>query len=267
MHFTDTHTHLYSNQFRADIDTLIEEARKAGVERFYLPNIDSESIERMLALEEKYPGVCVPMMGLHPCSVKEDWEKEMALVEEWLAKRKFCAVGEMGMDLYWDKTFLEQQKEVFRRQVKLANRYKLPIVIHTRESFDVTLALLDEVPKEAPQGIFHCFTGTAEQALEVIRRGFYIGIGGVVTFKKSGLDEVVAAIPLEHIVLETDAPYLAPAPYRGKRNLPVYVKLVAEKIAEIKSVPVEVVAEVTTRNAASVFGEPPLVPRIFNVSR
>jgi TatD DNase family protein len=231
----------------------MEEAAALGIERFFMPNIDSSSIEGMLAVEEKYPGKCFAMMGLHPCSVKENWKKEMAIVEEWLTKRKFAAIGEMGMDLYWDKTFLEEQKLVFVRQVELANQYKLPIVIHTRDSFDVALELLKNNKKEDPCGIFHCFTGNADQAKKVIDMGFYLGIGGVVTFKNGGLDKTLAEIDLKNIVLETDAPYLAPAPFRGKRNVPAYLYKIAEKISEIYNCSIHDVCKITTLNSNRVF--------------
>ena len=254
MIITDTHTHLYAKEFEKDLSDLMVVAEAADIQRFFLPNIDSTSIQGMLDLETRFPGRCFPMMGLHPCSVKENWKDEMRIVEEWLSKRKFVAVGEMGIDLYWDKTFIEEQKEVFRQQVALANQNKMPIVIHTRDSFDVAYELLKEVKKEAPCGIFHCFTGNAEQAKMVIDMGFYIGIGGVVTFKNSGLDKTLAEIDLKNIVLETDAPYLAPAPFRGKRNEPVYIVKVAEKIAELKNCSVEEVASTTTENSKKIFG-------------
>lgn len=253
MRIFDTHIHLYSEEFKSDLPELLTMAEAAGVERFYMPNIDSTSIESMLELEKKFPGKCFPMMGLHPCSVKANWKEEMLLMEEWLAKKRFSAVGEMGIDLYWDKTFIEEQKIVFRKQVELANHYKLPIVIHTRDSFETAYELLKEIKKESPCGIFHCFTGNAEQAKRVIDLGFFLGIGGVVTFKNGGLDKVLPEIDLKHIVLETDGPYLAPVPFRGKRNEPAYLRMVAEKIAEVKNCSLEEVAEVTTKNAESVF--------------
>ncbi|HRH64850.1 MAG TPA: TatD family hydrolase [Bacteroidia bacterium] len=250
---TDTHTHLYSEEFDADREQLIREAIRQGVGRFFMPNIESSSIEGMLDLEKQFPGSCFPMMGLHPCSVKENWESELKIVEDWLAKRKFIAVGEMGIDLYWDKTFVEEQKEVFRRQVKLANHHKLPIVIHSRESFEMIYELLLESKKEEPYGIFHCFTGTADQAKRATELGFYLGIGGVLTFKNSGLDKVVENIDLRHLVLETDAPYLAPTPNRGKRNLPEYLLLVAEKLAQLQGKTVDEIAGITTDNSRKIF--------------
>jgi TatD DNase family protein len=253
MMFTDTHIHLYAEEFDTDRDALIKEAMEQGVKRFYLPNVDSHCISRMLELEQSYPNECFAMMGLHPCSVKENYKAEIAVVEEWLSKREFKAVGEIGIDLYWDKTFLEEQKFCFIRQIDLARKYKLPIVIHCREAFDEIYEILrDEA--ELPRGIFHCFSGTTEQAEKVLALGdFKLGIGGVVTFKNSGLDKVVESLKLEHLVLETDAPYLAPVPHRGKRNLPVYVVEVAKKIAALKNISVEEVAEVTNRNADFIF--------------
>jgi TatD DNase family protein len=252
---TDTHTHLYSEEFNGDRDRLIKEAIDQGGERFFMPNIDSTSIQPMFEVERNFPGKAFAMMGLHPCYVKENWKEELAIVEKWLNERPFVAVGEIGIDLYWDKTFFEQQKEAFKLQIEMANERKLPIVIHTRNSFDETIAVLKETKKEAPQGIFHCFSGNEEQAKLVIDMGFKLGIGGVVTFKNSGVDKAIANIPMEHIVLETDAPYLAPVPFRGKRNDPAYILKVAEKISEIKGISVMEVARLTTENSVEVFGE------------
>jgi len=251
---TDTHTHLYLDEFLSDIGLLIKEANAKGVSRFFLPNIDSTSVDALTKLSEKYPEQCFPMMGLHPCSVKENWKEELALVEKLLAEKKYYAVGEIGMDLYWDKTFVKEQEEVFKKQIHLANHYKLPVSIHSRESFEELYTILLSTKKEMPCGVFHCFTGNADQAKRAIELGFYLGIGGVVTFKNSGLDKVIAEIDLKHLVLETDAPYLAPAPFRGKRNLPEYIVKVAERIAEIKNVPVEEVARITTDNSKTNFG-------------
>lgn len=219
-----------------------------------MPNIESSTIEGMLELENKYPEFCFPMMGLHPCSVKANWESEMKIVEDWLNRRKFVAIGEMGIDLYWDKTFVEEQKEVFKRQVDLANQFKIPIVIHSRDSFELIYELLLEKKKEAPFGIFHCFTGNEDQANRAIDLGFYLGIGGVLTFKNSGLDKVVEKIDLNHLVLETDAPYLAPVPQRGKRNLPEYLILIAEKMALLQGKTVDEVTKKTTENSIKIFG-------------
>ncbi|TAH38364.1 MAG: TatD family deoxyribonuclease [Bacteroidetes bacterium] len=255
MILTDTHTHLYSEEFDADREKLIELAVTNGISRFFLPNIDSSSIQSMLDLESRHREICFPMMGLHPCSVKANWQEEMDIVENWFRKRSFVAVGEIGIDLFWDKTFVEEQKIVFQRQVELANHYKVPIVIHSRESFELIYELLLDLPKQEPFGIFHCFTGTEEQANRAIDMGFYLGIGGVVTFKNSGLDKVVEKISLDHMVLETDAPYLAPAPFRGKRNIPEYLKLVAQKLAEIKNVSLEEIAHISTENSKKIFGK------------
>jgi len=231
------------------------EAKASGIERFFLPNIDSSSVDPMLALEKKYPDNCFAMMGLHPTSVKENWKEELALVEKMLGERKYAAVGEIGMDLYWDKTFVKEQEQVFKSQIELANHYKLPVSIHSRESFEEIYSILQETKKEQPCGVFHCFTGNAEQAQRAIDMGFYLGVGGVVTFKNSGLDRTLSGVHLKHVVLETDAPYLAPAPHRGKRNVPAFLKLVAEKVAAVKDIPVEEVANVTTENSKKIFGK------------
>jgi TatD DNase family protein len=254
MTITDTHTHLYLEDFDSDRDLLIREAMEKGVQRFFLPNIDSSSVSALTKLSEKYPDHCFPMMGLHPCSVKENWKEEIALVEKLFAERKYVGVGEIGMDLYWDKTFVKEQEEAFRIQIGMANKYHFPVSIHSRDSFEEIYKILLDKKKEIPCGVFHCFTGNVEQAKRAIDLGFYLGIGGVVTFKNSGLDKVIAEIDLEHLVLETDAPYLAPAPFRGKRNLPEYIIKVAEKIADVKGVPMEVVAKITTENSKKIFG-------------
>lgn len=251
--FIDTHTHLYAEEFNADRPQVIKKAISAGVKKMYLPNIDSSSIEGMLALEKEYPENCFPMMGLHPCSVNESVEQELKVVEEWLQKRKFCAVGEIGLDLYWDKTFFEQQKMAFKKQIDWALQYDLPIVIHCRDAFNEIFDLLASYQK-LPLGIFHCFSGNLEQANKIISTTqFKLGIGGVVTFKNSGLDKVVEQIDMQHLVLETDSPYLAPAPFRGKRNESGYLMMVAEKVAAIKNLSIAEVAEITTKNAMEIF--------------
>lgn len=254
MELIDTHAHLYARRFESDRADMIQRAKEAGITACYLPNIDSASIPGMLALEETYPGYCFPMMGLHPCSVKEDYEKELALVKEWLDKRPFVAVGEIGIDLYWDKTFFEQQKKAFIQQAEWAMAYDIPIVIHSRDSIDILIQLIGEINDPKLRGIFHCFTGDLAQAEAIIELGFLMGIGGVVTFKNGGLAETLADVEIEHLVLETDAPYLAPAPYRGKRNESAYVRLIAEKIAEVKQVSLEELAKITTENAKGLFG-------------
>ncbi len=251
--FIDTHTHVYAEEFKDDRKEMIQKAISVGVDKFYLPNIDSSSIEGMLQLEKDFPGVCIPMMGLHPCSVNESVEEELKIVEEWLAKRKFSAVGEIGIDLYWDKTFFEQQKMAFRKQIDWALKYNYPIVIHCREAFNEIMAVLGEFEK-LPKGIFHCFSGNLEQAQKVIAlKTFKLGIGGVVTFKNSGLDKVVEQLDLKHIVLETDSPYLAPVPFRGKRNESAYLINVAEKICGLKNINMKELAEITTKNSNEVF--------------
>lgn len=251
--FIDTHTHLYSEEFNADRANVIKKAISAGVTKLYLPNIDSTSIDGMLALEKEYPQNCFPMMGLHPCSVNENVEAELNLVGDWLAKRKFSAVGEIGIDLYWDKTFFEQQKMAFKKQIDWALQYDLPIVIHCRDAFDEIFEILTAYPK-LPKGIFHCFSGNLEQANKIIEHTqFKLGIGGVVTFKNSGLDKVVEQIDMKHLVLETDSPYLAPVPFRGKRNESGYLMMVAEKVAQIKNSSIAEVAEITTKNAEEIF--------------
>lgn len=256
MIFTDTHTHLYSKEFDTDRTTLIQKAIDAGITRLFMPNISSESITGMLEVEKQFPENCFPMMGLHPCSVGEDVEAQLQTVEAWLAKRNFTAIGEIGIDLYWDKTFFKQQQDAFRKQITLAKKYALPYVIHCRNAFDETMEIVSEFKNEQIKAIFHCFSGNVQQAEQVIAAGdFKLGIGGVVTFKNSGLDKVVEAIDLKHLVLETDAPYLAPIPYRGKRNEPDYLLLVARKIAEIKNISLEEVAAVTTENSKQLFGK------------
>lgn len=254
MRFIDTHCHLYAEEFIEDIDHVIERATKNGIEKFYLPAIDSSEIKSMLLLEERFPGKCIAMMGLHPCSVKNNFKEELNVVEEWLNKRKFVAVGEIGLDFYWDKTFIKEQYIAFETQMHWALEKKLPIVIHTRDAMQETIDIVKPFASKGLKGIFHCFGGSYENAAEIIDMNFLLGIGGVVTYKKSGLQDVLDKIGLEHIVLETDAPYLTPVPYRGKRNESAYIKIIAQKIAEIKSVSLEQVARITTANAEKIFG-------------
>ncbi len=254
MQLIDTHCHLYSQVFSTDIHAVLERAEQEGVEQFYLPAIDNETHEAMLQLEASHPGKCIAMMGVHPCSVQADYENELKIAEEWLGKRKFAAVGEIGLDYYWDRSFDKEQKIAFHRQIEWALHYRLPIVIHSRESMDDSIAIVKEHQNGNLRGIFHCFGGSAEMARKVIDLGFFLGIGGVLTYKKSGLDEALQDIPLEHIVLETDAPYLSPVPFRGKRNESSYLKYVADKLAEIKNCSREEVAAVTTANAQKIFG-------------
>lgn len=252
MTWIDTHAHIYNKAFHKDLPEIIESCREEGMERIYMPNVDHASIDAMLEIEAKYPE-CVATMGLHPCSVGKDFEKELYLVEEWLNKRSFAAVGEIGIDLYWDKTFLPQQQEAFRIQAELGKSKRIPIIIHCRDAFAETLALVEELKDDNLQGIFHCFTGTLEEARKAIDLGFYLGIGGVATFKNGGLDKVLPDVVLENIVLETDSPYLAPVPYRGKRNSPVYVPLIAQRVSEVMEKPLEEVYAVTTANARKIF--------------
>ena len=255
MILTDTHTHLYSKDFEADRISLIQNAIENGITRFFMPNVDSDSIPGMFQVEKLFPANCFAMMGLHPCSVNGEYQKEIQVMKHWLSKRKFVAIGEIGIDLYWDKTFFEQQQDAFRTQIQLAQEYNLPYIIHSRNSFKEVMEIVCEFKNNAPKAIFHCFSGNVEQAEQVIDLGnFKLGIGGVVTFKNSELDKVVEAIDLKHLVLETDAPYLAPMPYRGKRNQPDYLLLIAKKIAEIKNISLEEVAAVTTQNSMDVFG-------------
>lgn len=252
--FTDTHTHLYAEEFNPDRTQLIDKAINNGISKFYLPNIDSSSIEGMISLEKHYPNNCFAMMGLHPCSVNETVNDELTIVKQWLMNRKFVAIGEIGIDLYWDKTFLSQQLHAFETQINWALEYHYPIVIHCRDAFNEIFEVLQSF-KQLPKAIFHCFSGNLEQANKIITLGnFKLGIGGVVTFKNSGLDKVVDQIDLKHLVLETDAPYLAPVPFRGKRNEPSYLLEIAKKIAEIKQVSINEVAEITSKNAEFIFG-------------
>ena len=253
MQLIDSHAHIYLQEFKDDLNLIIDRAKETGIEIIYMPNIDHTSIDDMLNVADKFPGFCIPMMGLHPCSVKKNFEKELYEVEEWLGKGGFAAVGEIGTDLYWDKSFWPQQQEALLIQIELAKKFKLPFVIHCRESIDETIELLEPVNNSDLSGVFHCFTGTVKQAKEIIAMGFKIGIGGVATFKNGGLNEVLTEIPLENMMLETDSPYLAPVPYRGKRNEPSYVIRVCEKIAEAKNISVDEVAHSTTANSLSLF--------------
>lgn len=234
---------------------MLARAQKAGVGKFFLPNIDSTSVEALHALCDKYPAACFPMMGLHPCSVKENYRQELELVYRLLTSRKYYAVGEIGIDLYWDKTFFERQVEAFETQIRWAAELGLPIVIHCRDAFNEIYDVLVKF-KTLPKGIFHCFTGSIDQAEKIIAlKGFKLGIGGVVTFKNSGLDKTLEHVSLEHLVLETDAPYLTPVPYRGQRNESAYIGIIARRLAEVKKCNVGQVAEVTTRNAVEIFEE------------
>lgn len=254
MQLIDTHCHLYLDLFQSDIEKVLERAAAEGVNQFFLPAIDSSEHESLLALEARFPGKCIAMMGLHPCYVKENYKAELDLVERYLKSRPFSAVGEIGLDYYWDQTFAGEQKEAFRLQVQWSIDHRLPIVIHSRNAVQDCISILQEFPKGSPRGIFHCFSDDLPTAHQIMDLGFYMGIGGVVTYKKAGLDAVVAQLPLESLVLETDAPYLPPVPFRGKRNESSYLKYIAGKIAEVKNTTVEEVAAITTANAQKIFG-------------
>ncbi len=251
----ETHAHIYDEQFKDDIENIIQNAVNEGIKEIWMPNCDQHTIAGMLTLEAKYPNFARPMMGLHPCYVKADFEKELAIVEEQLASKKHFMIGEIGLDFYWDKTFVAQQEEVFLKQLSLAKKYNLPICIHSRDSFSRVCELIEIFKWSDLRGIFHCFGGTIEDAQRAINLNFLLGIGGTVTFKNSGVDKIIQAIDLKHIVLETDSPYLAPTPFRGKRNEPAYLQLIAQKIADIKAINIKHVVEITTQNAKQLIKE------------
>ena len=254
MNLIDTHCHLYDEQLIADIDAVMERAVAAGVQKFYLPAIDSTTTIAMLSLEEKFPGKCIAMMGLHPCHVKDNFKTELEMVADWLTKRNFAAIGEIGLDFYWDTSFVKEQQEAFRTQIEWSIQYNLPIVIHTRNSMQETINIVKEYSAKGVRGIFHCFGGSYETANEIIKAGFYLGIGGVLTYKKAGLADVLQQIDLAHLVLETDSPYLTPVPFRGKRNESSYLSYITAKLAEVKNISQEEVAAITTANAQKIFG-------------
>lgn len=254
MIFTDTHTHLYADEFDSDRAEMMQNAISKGVTRFFVPAIDSTCTQLMYELEANYPENVFLMMGLHPCYVKENYEVELKHIETELSKRKFVAIGEIGIDLYWDTSTLDIQKKAFKHQIQLAKKYKLPIVIHCRESFDEIFEVLESERSDDLFGIFHCFTGNIEQAQQAISINMKLGIGGVITFKNGKIDQFIQQIDMRHIVLETDSPYLAPVPFRGKRNESSYVTLVAEKLANLYGISVEEVAKITTENSKAVFG-------------
>lgn len=249
----DTHCHLYAAEFKTDIHDVINNAIKAGVNKFYLPAIDSKSTREMLDLEKIFEGKCFAMIGLHPCSVKKTYIEELSLVEELLNQRKFVGIGETGLDLFWEKSYLKQQEHALELQAELALKYNLPIILHTREAMRETINVIKNFSSQGLKGIFHCFGGTREEAEEITGMGFYLGIGGVITYKNSGLRNVLQVIGLEYMVLETDAPYLSPEPFRGKRNESGHLPLIAKKLAEIKNTSMEEVVSVTTRNAEKIF--------------
>jgi TatD DNase family protein len=250
----DTHCHLYAEEFKEEADAVIARAKAQGVSKFYLPGIDSTEIAGMLALEQSYPGTCIAMMGLHPCYVKENYRQELEIVKDWLDKRPFAAVGEIGLDYYWDTSFKEQQQESFRLQMDWAFEKGMPIVIHTRNAMQETIELVKPYAARGLKGIFHCFSGSYESAVQITQMGFLLGIGGVITYKNAGLGEVLANIELEHLVLETDAPYLTPVPFRGKRNESSYLIYILAKLSEVKQLPEAEIAAITTANAEKLFG-------------
>ncbi len=253
MKLIDTHTHLYLEQFDADRDIVVQRALDQGVDKMLLPNIDKDSIDALWELCNKYPENFYPMAGLHPTSVKEDYQEQLRIVKDELAKRKYVAVGEIGIDLYWDKTFQQEQKDALLFQFDLAIKYKLPVVIHSRDSFVEIMQVIEEFNNPELRGVFHCFTGTEDEAKKIIEKGFLLGLGGVLTFKNSKLREEIKNIPLEKIILETDAPYLTPAPYRGKRNESAYVYYVAKTLAEVHNMKLHEIADITTANAQQLF--------------
>lgn len=254
MTLTDTHTHLYSEEFANDRGEMMQRALDAGVKRFFVPSIDSSYTEAMYGLEAKYPDNVFLMMGLHPTYVKENYMEELAHVEQQLAKRKFAAIGEIGVDLYWDKSTLKNQQYAFKHQIQLAKKYSLPINIHCRDAFDEVFEVLESEKGDELYGIFHCFTGDFEQAQKAISYNMKLGIGGVVTFKNGKIDQFLHEVGIKHIVLETDSPYLAPVPYRGKRNESSYTRLIAEKLASIYGLTLNEIAAITTQNSVDIFG-------------
>jgi TatD DNase family protein len=253
MQLVDSHAHIFLKEFKDDLNQIVDRAKECGVEAIFMPNIDHTTIDDMLNVADKYPGYCFPMMGLHPCSVNKTFQKELYKVEEWLSKGGFVAVGEIGTDLYWDKTYWPEQQEALKIQLELAKKFELPFVIHCRDSIDETIELIEPLAGPKLRGVFHCFTGSVSQAQEIIDLNFKIGIGGVATFKNGGLGEVLKSIPLSEMLLETDSPYLAPVPYRGKRNEPSYIIEVCKKIAEAKEADVALVASETSINSLSLF--------------
>jgi TatD DNase family protein len=249
----DTHSHIYSTDFNADIDEVITRAYANDVRKIILPNIDSSSVKNMLDLTDTYPHICFPLMGLHPTSVTHDYQEELQVVEYWLKKRKFYGIGEIGIDLYWDTSFLEEQIHAFRYQLNLAKQYRLPVVVHVRDSFDEVYTVIKEEKDENLNGVFHSFTGTIEQAQLVTGLGFKIGVGGIVTFKNSGLDNVIGQVAPSDLILETDSPYLTPTPHRGNRNESSFLIYVAQKVAELHGLTTGEIAQITTENARKLF--------------
>jgi TatD DNase family protein len=254
MTLIDTHSHIYLADFDEDRQAMMERADKAGITRILMPAIDSATHENMLNTAIQFPGKCMSMMGLHPCSVLGNYVDELNMIERYLAKNKFIAIGETGLDFYWDLTYKDQQYDAFQRQIEWALQYDLPIVIHSRNSIDESIDMIKKNQRGNLKGVFHCFSGSGQQAQQIIDLGFYLGIGGVVTFKNAGLDILMKDIDMKYVILETDAPYLAPVPFRGKRNEPAYISYVAQKLADIKSTSIDEIAAITTSNAQKLFG-------------
>lgn len=252
--FIDTHAHIYLEDFEEDLEDVIQRSLDDKVERIYMPNIDSTTIDDMWRVHHLFSH-CIPMIGLHPCHVKSNVMQELRIVEKELSERSYCAIGEVGIDLYWDKTFVSEQEKAFDYQIALARESSLPVIIHSRDSLDVTIDFIQKYQNGNLKGIFHCFNGTEDQAHRIMDAGFYMGIGGVVTYKNAGVDKVVAKLPLDSLVLETDAPYLSPVPFRGKRNESSYILKVAEKISELHDISLEEVGRITTQNAKDLFGD------------
>ena len=250
----DTHAHIYLDQFGSDLSEMLDRARAVGVVRIYMPAIASADIPDLLRTEDEYPGFCRAMMGLHPCYVGEDYKRELDIVSEWFSKRPFAAMGEVGLDFHWDLKHVEAQREAFSTQVGWAAELGLPVVIHSRKSTDACISIIRQLQDGRLKGIFHCFSGTAEEAREIIDLGFHLGIGGVLTYKNGGLAPVIEAVGLDRVVLETDAPYLTPVPFRGKRNEPAHLRLIAQRLSEMTGLSTEEVSSITTRNALTVFG-------------
>jgi TatD DNase family protein len=253
MKFIDTHSHIYLEDFALDLPDAMERADKAGIIKILLPAIDSAAHGDMLKTDMRFPENCLSMIGVHPCSVKENYRRELEIAEEYLVKRKFIAIGETGLDFYWDISFKDQQYDAFQAQIDWALKYDVPVVIHSRNSIDECIDMIKKNQQGKLKGVFHCFSGSIVQAQQIIDLGFYLGIGGVITFKNAGLDKVMKDVSLEHVILETDAPYLAPIPFRGKRNEPAYINYIANKLAEVKEVSVEEIAGITTLNAKKLF--------------
>jgi len=251
--FIDTHCHLYLPEFKEDLQSVMMRAEEEGISKFYLPAVDNTTHEDMLAVEASYPDKCYAMIGLHPCSVKENYLQELHEVELWLQKRKFVAVGEVGLDFYWDRTFEKEQALAFHQQIEWALEHEIPVVIHSRNAIDECTDIIRKYQSGTLKGVFHCFSGTYEQGMAIVESGMYLGIGGVITYQNAGLSETISKIPIEHIVLETDAPYLAPVPFRGKRNESGYLKYVIEKLAVIKNITSEEVGRITSMNAQKIF--------------